>query len=299
MMFYLKLTTSYESDMFPWCGRFNFTPTIQLHLISMSKYLYLILWTPSFTTGGAPKIITSHIWSKQPICSAWTQEWLDFKCAIALGQAVDTSTWSCYSSSLNAYLDFVKKHNFPVEPNPDTLSYFTVFMSYYIKPSSVNSYLSGICQQLEHFFPDVHKHQKSLLVHHTLNGCKQLHISSTKWKQVLMCNDLHLVMSHYRCSTLHDDLLFIAQLLTGFFALLQLGELTFPDDVHLHNPSKITKWSPVTIDENSFTFFLPSHIGNRFFWRKHYSPPEVSVPQHPHLLSLQYLFNLMQPSLSF
>ena len=51
-------------------------------------------------------------------------------------------------------------------------------------------------------------------------------------------------MEHYRSSSLHDDLLFVAQLLTGFFALLRLGELTVPDDVYLRNPSKITNEHP-------------------------------------------------------
>ena len=130
-------------------------------------------------------MITSLIRSKQPVCSAWNQEQLDCKRAIALGQAIDTSTWSCYSSALNSYLNFVKNHNFPVEPTPNMLSYFTVYMSYYIKLSSVNSYLSGICQQLEPFFPDVCQHHKSLLVHCTLKGCKQFHVSPTKRKRAL------------------------------------------------------------------------------------------------------------------
>ena len=71
-------------------------------------------------------MITSLIKSKQPVCGAWNQEWLDRKHVIALGQAIDTSTWSCYSSALNSYLNFVKNHNFPVEPTPNMLSYFTV-----------------------------------------------------------------------------------------------------------------------------------------------------------------------------
>jgi hypothetical protein len=31
-----------------------------------------------------------------------------------------------------------------------------VFLSTHIKPDSVNSYLSGICRQLEAFYPDIH-----------------------------------------------------------------------------------------------------------------------------------------------
>ena len=129
----------------------------------------------------------------------------------------------------------------------------------------VDSYLSGICQQLELFFPDVRKHRKSLLVHRTLKGCKRLHVSPTKRKRASTCDDLHLVMKHYQFSSLHDDLLLITQLLIGFFALLRLGKLTIPDDVRLRNPSKVTKRSSVTVDDNSFSFFLPSHQDDKFF----------------------------------
>ena len=90
-------------------------------------------------------------------------------------------------------------------------------------------------------------------------------MSPTKQKQALTCDDLHLVMRHYQSSSLHDDLLFIAQLLTGFFASLWLGDLMVPDNACLHNPSKVTKWSSITVDEGSFVFFLLSHKGNKFF----------------------------------
>jgi hypothetical protein len=80
--------------------------------------------------------------SKQTVRKTWTREQLDRERAIALGQAIDTSTWSNYSSAVNSYLDFVKNHNFPIEPTPDTLSYFVVYMSHHIKPNSVDTYLS-------------------------------------------------------------------------------------------------------------------------------------------------------------
>ena len=186
-------------------------------------------------------MITSLIKSKQPVHKAWTHNCLDRKRTLALGHAIDTSTWSCYSSTLNSYLDFIKNHNFPIKPSPDILSYFAVYMPYHIKLSSVNSYLSRICQQLKPFFPDVHKHQKSLLVHCTLKGCKCIHISPMKQKCTLTRDDLHLIISHYQSSSSHDDLLFVTQLLTSFFALLRLGELTISDDVCLRNPSKVVK----------------------------------------------------------
>ena len=37
-------------------------------------------------------------------------------------------------------------HDFPIDPTPDMLSFYTVFISHHIKPSFVDSYLSGICE---------------------------------------------------------------------------------------------------------------------------------------------------------
>jgi hypothetical protein len=122
-------------------------------------------------------------------------------------------------------------HNFPVEPTPDTLSFYVVYMSHHIKPSSVDSYLSGITQQLEPYFPSVREVRKSMLLRRTIAGCKRLRGLPTTRKRALTMDDLRLVVHHYSTITpSHDDLLFVAQLLTGFFALMRLGELTIPND---------------------------------------------------------------------
>ena len=78
-----------------------------------------------------------------------------------------------YGSTLNSYLTFVCLHNFPVEPTADTLSLYMVWMCHHIKPNSVDTYLSSICQ-LESYFPHVHQHRTGWLIHHTLEGCKCL-----------------------------------------------------------------------------------------------------------------------------
>ena len=86
-------------------------------------------------------MINSGITSKQCARLAWTRERLLCEHALAMGQAIDTSTWKSYSSALNSYLTFVRMHDFPVEPTADTLSFFTVYMCHHIKPSSVDNYL--------------------------------------------------------------------------------------------------------------------------------------------------------------
>jgi hypothetical protein len=58
-------------------------------------------------------------------------------------------------------------------------------------------------------------------------------------------------------------------LLTGFFALLHLGEMTFPVDKRLQNWRKVTKRSSVSITSSQYEFHLPSHKADRFFEGNH------------------------------
>jgi len=190
-------------------------------------------------------MISSSVRSRQPLRQPWTRERLFRERAIALGQAIDNSTWKNYGSALNSYLNFIKIHDFPLEPTPDTLSLFTVYMSHHIKPASVATYLSGICQQLEPYFPNVRSARNSALVHRTLQGCKRLRAVPTSRKRALTLDDLHTVVNSLQTSNDYNDRLFLAQLLTGFFALLRLGEMTYPDDPKLCDPRKVTKRNSV------------------------------------------------------
>ena len=80
---------------------------------------------------------------------------LNYERSILLGMSIDHSTVMTYTSALNSYLTFCKSHGIPIEPTPQTLSYYTTFQSFHINPKSVDSYLSVICNQLEPYFPEV------------------------------------------------------------------------------------------------------------------------------------------------
>lgn len=209
--------------------------------------------------------ITSHVKSRQPRRAAWTRDRLLRERAIALGLAIDVSTLNCYGSALNSYLTFVRLHHLPVEPTPDTLSFFIVFMSRHIEPRSVSSYLSGICQQLEPYFDNVRRARHTPLVERTMKGCLRLYSSPTKRKRALTLSDLKTVLFNLSISTAHDDLLFKAMLLTGFFALMRLGELTFPNTKKLRNWKKVTKRSSVVVSPDQYEFHLPCHKADQFF----------------------------------
>jgi hypothetical protein len=153
------------------------------------------------------------------------------ECSITLGMSLDNSTHCVYSSYLNSYLNFFHLHRFPVDPTPDTLSFYITYMSQHINPCSVETYLSGIVTQLEPFFHHVRHLHCSHLIIRTLNGALWQFSSPTKRTDALTCNDLLLALSATPTPFTFDNLLFLSQLLTGFFALLRLGERTWPDTV--------------------------------------------------------------------
>ena len=173
-------------------------------------------------------MITGTRRPRQPVRDVWIRERLVHERAIALGNVIDRSKLSNYSSALNSYLNFVKL-------TPETLSFYTVYMCHHLNPKSVNTYLSGISQQLEAHFPTGKQAQNSTLVRRTPQGCMSMRGTPTNHKRALTLDDLNLAVDHYRNSTLHDNLLFIAMLLTGFFGLLWLGEMTFPSEIFLQN----------------------------------------------------------------
>ena len=111
--------------------------------------------------------------SKQPARPAWTLQQLVYERSVLLGMVIDTATHLSYTSALNSYLTFCKLHDFDIDPTPETLSLYVTYQSTFINPTSVDSYLSGIANQMETFFPDVRKNRHSALISHTLKGAKR------------------------------------------------------------------------------------------------------------------------------
>lgn len=193
-----------------------------------------------------------------------------------MGFTVERSSARTYSSAVQSYLTFCKNHGFPIDPTPDTLSFFVVYMCAHINPSSVGSYLSGICHALEADFPDVRKNRNSRLVTRTLTGSRKRFGSSTKRKRALSLDDLRLLLNAYASSTEYDDALFLAITFTAFFALMRLGELVAHDSKALRSTRKMSKRFPLTIKVDHYSFHLPMHKADRF-----YEGSTIVVPRRP------------------
>src|SRR5260370_31647300 len=115
----------------------------------------------------------------------WSLERLREARVLAVGAALERSTRHTYASALRAYTDFCDLHQFPLRPTADTLSFFVVYMSHRIKPTSAQSYLSGICAELEPIWPDIRSIRTSPLVTKYLAGSHKLFWSPSTRKRPL------------------------------------------------------------------------------------------------------------------
>jgi hypothetical protein len=203
--------------------------------------------------------------ARQPTREAWPRERLVQERAIALNNALDKSTGTTYSSHLQSYLSFCKLHNFPNDPTPDTLSFYIVYMAKHISPKSLPSYLSGIASKMEHVFPDVRKNMKEPIVRRTLHGCMRLNPTITTRKRPLEYTDLNRLLDTLTAESTYEDVLFAAILFTGFYGLMRLGELVYPDRLADRSIAKVILRSSVQIEQNQYQFHLPAHKADRFF----------------------------------
>lgn len=197
---------------------------------------------------------------------AWPLDRLIRERAIDISFAKDRTTQATYSSALQSYLHFCHIHNFDVNPTPNTLSLYVAWLSTYIKPNSVDSYLSAICSELEDQYPDVRKNRRSPLVKNTLTGAKKRYGTYTNRKDPLAIEDI-IRVANSQVNPSHDDLLFLALLLCAFFGVHRLGELADHDRPSLRNSNKTIKRTSLKRFENDdcIAYWLPKHKADALF----------------------------------
>lgn len=88
-------------------------------------------------------------------------------------------------------------------------------------------------------------------------------------KKALTITDITQVLTRFSGSSDHNELLFVSLLLSAFFALYCLGELTFPDDSSLHDWHKIICRSSITLSSDHYGYNLPAHKADHKFEGSH------------------------------
>jgi len=216
------------------------------------------------STGAHRVMLATPTKSRQPLRSAWSHEQLIREHAITLGFALDNSMLQTYNSHLQSYLSFCKLHLLNLEPTPDTLSFYIVFMAHHIKLTSVMQYLSGIVNSLEPHFPNIRANCHHILMTRTLVGARKLWgFTGTQHKCALTEDDLLVLLMHPAKDL--DEELFNTIVLSTFHALLGLGETTQPDTRSKRTFRKVTLHLSVRLTPTTFSFMLPTHKANHFF----------------------------------
>ncbi|KAE9391753.1 hypothetical protein BT96DRAFT_1059820 [Gymnopus androsaceus JB14] len=138
-------------------------------------------------------------------------------------------------------------------------------MCHHIKPKSISSYLSGICNQLEVFYLNIRRNCLHPIVKQTLKGCKKIHQSIASRKCPLQWTELTRVHDKLHSSSSFDNLLFLTLLFVGFFALMRLGELVFPNKIDLQDFRKVIMCLFFIADDEHIEFNLPTHKADHTF----------------------------------
>jgi hypothetical protein len=197
--------------------------------------------------------------SRQPQRKPWPLSRLLHERAVTMGMVLEWSSITAYNSHLNSYLTFCCIHDRPINPTVDTLSFFIVYMSAHIRPNSVVVYLAGVCNCLESEFPEVCQHRTNPIVKCTLAGCLHRAQQQPSCKPPLHLTNIYHVFQLPTSTPSHDELLFTALLGTGFFTLMRLGELVWPDTIQLQSYRKVILRQTLAINTNGYSFTLPTH----------------------------------------
>jgi hypothetical protein len=149
--------------------------------------------------------------------------------------------------------------------------------------------LTPIFWEYELYFPEVRQSWKSSLVNRTLAGAKRYRGTPTKRKSPLTIANLITVADNLASSTVHDDLLFKAQLNTGFTGLLHLGEMAWPDIISLRDYKKITMCFSMEWTSDTYSFWLPTHKADTTFEGNRIVVKRIASAPDPYPIMDQYI----------
>ncbi|KAF6761394.1 hypothetical protein DFP72DRAFT_778657, partial [Ephemerocybe angulata] len=192
-------------------------------------------------------------------------------------------------------------HHLHIQPTENTLSFYVTFMARYINPRSITAYLSGICHQLEPYYPNVRALRLSSVVTRTLRGAHRRHGAPFKRKMPITVQHLTDIANQLPHPRTHDNILFLTLLYSGFFGLLRLGELTAANEHELRNPRKVIARSSVKSTESWYEFALPAQKtdpffeGNRILIRANTTDPNPYPIFFNYLHSRDHLFPYHSP----
>lgn len=199
------------------------------------------------------------------MASPWSRERLLQRRDHYLYHSLSTATHLAYDSSLRSYCHFCQTHGLSSEPTPETLSLYVTFCASFVRPSTLQSYLSGICSRLEAEYPSVRQARVSPVILRTLAGIKCVHGTAVHRSSPLTVSDLLVVVRHSFRQSDYDSLLFTTLLLVGFDQLLRLAELCVLSSTARWDSRRLMLRCKVSLAADAISLFLPGHKADRFF----------------------------------
>lgn len=207
----------------------------------------------------------------------------------ALNSSLARSSNASYDAALRSWLNFSKLHEFDIEPNADTLSFYIAYESFYIEPRSIDTYLSGIINKLEPHFPNVRKLRSHQVVKRTLAGCMRLRSSPVIRKRPMLISELKSIITSLKSSAQIDDLLFVALVTSGFFGLHRLGELTQPDNLSIRDWRRNIRRTSLLLFEDRYEYMLPTSKADRQFHGNVVVIQKLQEDWDPHSIMRRYV----------
>lgn len=206
--------------------------------------------------------------SRQPAREPWQPDRFARERAITLGMTLEPSTRDVYNSATRSYLNFCKVHNLPIDPTPENLSNFILWICIAepaVAPATASGYLSGICSCLEPHYPNIRTARNSALVSKTLAGLRKRFAVPVKQKKAMSIEDVKYVYGLFDLSESLDDRLFVCLIAVGFHALHRLGELCWPDEPDRRNYRRLIMRSSVKSGLDFVSYLLPAHKADMSF----------------------------------
>lgn len=195
----------------------------------------------------------------------WMPETFIVERARLLANNLAPNSTIAYGSALNSYMAFCQAHSFPIEPTLDTFSFYITYMTTFVKPSTVASYLSGIASRLEELYLTVRQTHKHWLVTRTLQGAFRLYSTPKVRKRHLTIEDLLVLDEHVDTHNDHNLVLFRAMLFVGFHSLLRADELTLSSRPAAQDHRRTMMRSHLLTVHGGFDLCLRAHKADQSF----------------------------------
>ena len=215
--------------------------------------------------------------ARQPQRATWTCDQLQYQRAFFMSGSIDSTSASTYSSGFQSYWAFCRRHAFDLEPTVDTLSFHIAYMAKQDNPvtkkpisaRTISSYLSGIANTLEPYYPDIRKIRRHPFIIKTLRGAGKMQGLPVVRKRALEDHNIATLVRVFGTTADHDSLLFLTICLTLYHGLMRLGEIVQPDTIVHRNWRKVIRRHSVKLVSNasqdSYEFTLPAHKGDPLF----------------------------------